>query len=105
MKGTRKKVKQKPVKPVKPLVPRKRAKKVESKMETIEKPKTINLEEDNKVEGTTKNVLNFVKLCDGSTPENRKNIGDRVMKGEIKWHHYIYDGSKGCHYYLILKTS
>jgi hypothetical protein len=45
----------------------------------------------------------FVKICEGSKPELYKEIGDRVMKGELKWHHYALDGDKGCHFYSILK--
>ena len=52
-----------------------------------------------------KTVLKFVKVCDGSKSEERKEIGDRVMRGELKWHYYALDGDKGCHYYLILKNS
>lgn len=53
---------------------------------------------------SSKTVLKFVKLCDGSKQEEQKEIGDRVMRGELKWHHYAIDGDKGCHHYLILKN-
>jgi hypothetical protein len=50
-----------------------------------------------------KHNLKFVKICEGSKIEEFRGAGERVMRGELKWHHYAVDGNKGCHYYLIIK--
>ena len=104
MKEERKKVERSPIgsitpkkreEPVEPLIP---------KPKTQEIVTTDNSKIEPKFEETVKTSLKFVKVCDGSKPEQRKEIGDRVMRGELKWHHYAIDGDKGCHHYLILKN-
>jgi len=90
------------LKPIGVITPKKR---VENKVVPIKKDDTVkdNPEVIKDVVETTKSTLKFVKVYDGTKQEQRKEIGDRVMKGELKWHHYIFDGDKGCHNYLILK--
>ena len=46
----------------------------------------------------------FIKLAEDATSEEFKTIGDRVQKGEVRWHHYAVDGNKNYHHYLIIKS-
>lgn len=50
-----------------------------------------------------KHNLKFVKVCEGASMDDFRAAGERVMRGELKWHHYAVDGSKGCYFYLIIK--
>jgi len=104
MKEERKKVERNPIGSI---TPKKRVESVEPitpQVKTQEIVKTVTAKAETKIEETVKTTLKFVKVCDDSKPELRKEIGDRVMRGELKWHHYAIDGDKGCHHYLILKS-
>lgn len=89
------------------ITPKKREEPIESIVKEIptESKTSVKSKTEPKQEPETpKTVLKFVKVCDGSKQEERKEIGDKVMRGELKWHYYAIDGDKGCHYYLILKN-
>jgi hypothetical protein len=104
MKEERKKVERNPIGSI---TPKKRVEPVEPithQIKTQEIVTTVSSKAEPKVDEAVKTALKFVKVCDGSEPELRKEIGDRVMRGELKWHHYAIDGDKGCHHYLILKS-
>ena len=45
----------------------------------------------------------YVRIALNASAEDKKEITDRVAKGEIKMSHYADDSGTGYHYYLVLK--
>lgn len=48
--------------------------------------------------------MKFVRLETNSTKEKRKEISDKVVKGQLKLSHFAIDGEKSYHYYQVLNT-
>jgi hypothetical protein len=90
----RKKAVIKPV--VKPVVPKKR--------ETIEEPeKKPVVETTNKEEKKRKADFKTIRIAANADIEERKQISDRIQKGELTLAYYAVDGENSYHYYFVNK--
>jgi hypothetical protein len=45
----------------------------------------------------------YIRIVMGAKPEERKEITDKLAKGEIVFGYYGIDGDDGYHYYRIIK--
>ncbi len=109
MSAERKKAEKKEIPKVEP---KKRAEpKVVPKVEP--KPKVVGKVETKKV---TESVTNepteakakrsenkYVRIAFDAKAEEKKEISEKVQKGELKLACYAIDGDKGYHYYLVIK--
>lgn len=48
--------------------------------------------------------MKFVRLETTATKEKRKEIADKIGKGQLKLSHFAVDGEKSYHYYQVLNT-
>jgi hypothetical protein len=90
----RKKAVVKPV--VKPVVPKKR----ETTEEPVKKPV---VETTNKEEKKRKTDFKTIRIAANADIEERKQISDRVQKGELTLAYYAVDGENSYHYYFVNK--
>jgi hypothetical protein len=82
---------------VKPIVPKKR--------EVVEEPeKKVVVETTNKEEKKRKIDFKTLRVASNADIEERKQISDRVQKGELSLAYYAVDGDNGYHYYYINKN-
>jgi predicted metalloprotease len=92
---------------VKPITPKKR--------EVIEEPKKISVTEEpkkisvveptNKEEKKRKSEFKTLRVASNADIEERKQISDRVQKGELSLAYYAVDGENSYHYYFINKIN
>jgi hypothetical protein len=102
MSQERKKAEIKPA--VTPVVPKKREtvepKVVPAKIETPKVVEETPVKEDKK----RKSDFKTLRIAMGTNIEERKQIADRVSKGELSFAYYAVDGDNGYHYYYINKN-
>jgi hypothetical protein len=85
---------------VKPVIPKQRL-----TPKTNETTKKLEPEEPIlKIEKRKKNDFKTIRIALGSDIEERKQISDRVNKGELTFACYAIDGENGYHYYFINKN-
>jgi hypothetical protein len=103
----RKKVEQKPI--VNKLEPKKRVlPTIEPKKRAVPIPlpviePKVEAKEPTK-EVKPKRVDKYVRLALDAEPEERKQISNRVEKGELTLAYYATDNDKGYHYYIVNKN-
>jgi|APCry1669192269_1035402.scaffolds.fasta_scaffold66546_2 hypothetical protein len=99
----RKKVKPKPIKEI---IPKKRpepVKKTSKKKETAKKKASI--EPEPEVLKEVKLPFKVFKICDGATSEERKEVGEKIQRGELTPLYYGVDGNKHCHHFIVNKKN
>jgi hypothetical protein len=112
----RKKVDKKPVPKieVKKKVSPKPVPKIEPKKRTTkEKPKPVVIKEEPKVlepviqEAKPKRKSadddKYVRIAMNADPEKKKEFGEKVQRGELKFAYYAIDNEMGYHYYIVIK--
>jgi len=83
---------------VKPVTPKKR--------EVIVEPEKISVVEvPNKEEKKRKIDFKTLRVASNADIEERKQISDRVQKGELSLAYYAVDGENFYHYYFINKIN
>lgn len=48
--------------------------------------------------------MKFVRLAINATADKRKEVADKISKGQLKLSHFAVDGEKSYHYYQVLNT-
>ena len=107
----RKKAELKPV--VKPIVPKKRelveepkttkTRVTKPKVEEV-KPVAVQIEEPKaKEEKRKKSDFKTIRVASNADIEERKQIADRLQKGELTLAYYAVDGDNSYHYYFVNK--
>lgn len=48
--------------------------------------------------------MRFVRLATDATKDKRKEVADKVSKGQLKLSHFAVDGNSSYHYYQVLNT-
>jgi hypothetical protein len=95
MTNERKKATLNPV--VKTIVPKKRE-------EPLILEKEVVVETPNKEEKKRKSDFKTLRVASNANIEERKQISDRVNKGELTFAYYAVDGENSYHYYFINKN-
>ena len=48
--------------------------------------------------------MKFIRLATDATKDKRKEVADKISKGQLKLSHFAVDGTASYHYYQILNT-
>lgn len=48
--------------------------------------------------------MKFIRLATNAPQDKRKEVSDKVSKGQLKLSHFAVDGENSYHYYQILNT-
>ena len=48
--------------------------------------------------------MKFVRLATNATSDKRKEVADKISKGQLKLSHFAVDGELSYHYYQILNV-
>jgi hypothetical protein len=91
---------------VKPIVPKKREEPLLLQKEVVVEPqkKEMIVEPQNKEEKKRKSEFKTLRVASNANIEERKQISDRLHKGELSFAYYAIDGENSYHYYFINKN-